>query len=266
MKAVGLNIVLAQAGMFVSNDKMVYKPYNKIFSRIGNQDNIFTGKSSFTQEMAELRDIIKRVDENSLVIGDELCSGTEAISAVSLVSAGLINLSNIKCSFIFATHLHKLKNIPYIEKIENIHKYYLEIRYDYEQKCLIYDRELKKGYGNEEYGLEIAKSLDMDSTFLGDAIKIRNYIVDETEYKQSIYNSDKFLGKCEICNDKADDIHHIKFQSSADTNGYIGNMHKNKKCNLCALCSSCHTKVHNNTIYIDGYIHSSNGITLKYSK
>ena len=54
MKAVGLNIIMAQAGMFVPSEKLTYRPYNYIFTRISDNDNIFKGQSSFAVEMSEL--------------------------------------------------------------------------------------------------------------------------------------------------------------------------------------------------------------------
>ena len=60
MKSIGLVVIMAQAGLYVPCSNLEMKPYTNIFSRIGNQDNIFTGKSSFTQEMSELRDIFNR--------------------------------------------------------------------------------------------------------------------------------------------------------------------------------------------------------------
>ena len=53
MKSIGLNVIMNQAGLYVPCSEMRLKPYVNIFSRIGNQDNIFTGKSSFTQEIGE---------------------------------------------------------------------------------------------------------------------------------------------------------------------------------------------------------------------
>ena len=46
--------------------------------------------------------------KDSLILGDELCSGTESDSALSIFMAGLERLSKIKCSFIFATHFHEI--------------------------------------------------------------------------------------------------------------------------------------------------------------
>ena len=49
--------------------------------------------------MNELRSIVNLADDKSLVLGDELCSGTETISAIKIVYAGLHTLCNRKCSF-----------------------------------------------------------------------------------------------------------------------------------------------------------------------
>ena len=84
MKAVGLNIIMAQAGFYVAAEEFEYIPYQRLFTRILNADNIFRGESSFAVEMGELRGILKRANGNSLVLGDELCSGTENTSAQSI--------------------------------------------------------------------------------------------------------------------------------------------------------------------------------------
>ena len=76
MKAIGLNIIMAQAGLYVASREFRYKPYNQIFTRILNNDNIFRAQSSFAVEMQELNGILQKADNNSLILGDELCSGT----------------------------------------------------------------------------------------------------------------------------------------------------------------------------------------------
>ena len=70
MKAVGLNIIMAQAGFYVAAEEFHYRPYQRLFTRILNADNIFRGESSFVVEMGELRGILKRTNGNSLVLGD----------------------------------------------------------------------------------------------------------------------------------------------------------------------------------------------------
>ena len=67
MKSLGLNLIMAQAGLYVAADSFKYSIYTQIFTRILNNDNIFRSQSSFAIEMEELRTIEKRADDKSLV-------------------------------------------------------------------------------------------------------------------------------------------------------------------------------------------------------
>jgi dsDNA-specific endonuclease/ATPase MutS2 len=71
--------------------------------------------------MSELRTILRLADENSLILGDELCSGTENTSAISIFVAGIQRLHSIQSSFIFATHLHEI-----VDYIANFTQNWLE--------------------------------------------------------------------------------------------------------------------------------------------
>ena len=148
MKSVGLCIIMAQCGMFVPCSEFIYKPYHNVFTRISNNDNIFKGQSTFAVEMSELRSILKRTNDNSLVLGDELCSGTEMASGQSIVAAGIMCLSKLKTSFIFATHMHQLVDIEEINCLEDVKYKHLKVHYDYEKSILIYDRQLSDGPGD----------------------------------------------------------------------------------------------------------------------
>ena len=110
IRALGISVILAQAGMYVPCSSFIFKPYTKIFTRILGNDNLFKGLSTFAVEMSELRTILTMCDKDSLVMGDELCSGTESDSARSIFTAGLEWLHNLHTSFVFATHFHEIKN------------------------------------------------------------------------------------------------------------------------------------------------------------
>lgn len=272
MKSIGLAIIMAQAGMYVACEHFEYYPYDYLFSRIFSSDDIFKGQSTFTKEMMELRGIIKRTNSKSLVLGDELCSGTESISALSIVSAGIYTLSQRRSSFIFATHLHDLISIPIVRQLQNVKTYHLSVEYDNSSQSLIYDRKLKPGNGSSLYGLEVCKSLDLEKEFLEIANTVRQGILDIEKSiiseKSNInkYNRSVYKDKCSICNEKAVEIHHINQQKFADEDGYInGKFHKNEKFNLVCLCERCHDDVHNGKIEIKGYVQTSNGIILDYN-
>lgn len=82
---------MAQSGLYVPCSSFSYKPYKYIFTRIIGNDNIFKGLFTFAVEMSELRTILTVANKDSLILGDELCSGTEISSAISIFVAGIQN-------------------------------------------------------------------------------------------------------------------------------------------------------------------------------
>ena len=253
IRALGISIIMAQAGLFVPCSVFHFKPYKSIFTRIIGNDNIFKGLSTFEVEMSELRTILRLMDENSLVLGDELCSGTETISAISIFVAGIQRLYQSKSSFIFATHLHEIVDYEEIKEMTTVHLKHMEVIYNKEQDMLIYNRKLKDGSGANVYGLEVCKSLNLPNDFLEAANNIRlKYNTDGKSMltlKQSRYNSNKIVSLCEKCNKNiGTEVHHLQHQADANENGIINSndtiFHKNNLANLMALCESCHDEIH----------------------
>jgi len=249
IRAIGIAIIMAQSGMFVPCSSFIYKPYTAIFSRILGNDNIFKGLSTFAVEMSELRVILKMADENSLILGDELCTGTETESALSIFTAGLMNLHEKKSTFLFATHFHEICRFDEIKTLDRMRLKHMSVHYDRELECLVYDRKIKDGTGNRMYGLEVCKSLYLEEEFLEKAYEIRGKYFDTTRgelsHSSSVYNSKKIRGKCEICNDVlGTETHHLSPQKEANANGFIGSFHKNHPANLATVCEKCHIKLH----------------------
>jgi len=257
IRALGISIILAQAGLYVPCSSFRFKPYKNIFTRIIGNDNIFKGLSTFEVEMSELRTILRLMDENSLILGDELCSGTETVSATSIFVAGIQKLHACNSSFIFATHLHEIVNYEEITSLQSVHLKHMEVKYDKEKDILVYDRKLKDGPGNSLYGLEVCKSLNLPQDFLEAANDIRlKYNPDGRSIlslKQSRYNSNKIVSTCEKCGKTAgSEVHHLQHQADADDNGIIKTedaiFHKNSLANLMTLCDTCHNEMHKTNI------------------
>jgi DNA mismatch repair protein MutS len=266
IKSIGIAIIMAQAGLFVPASKFRYNPYNYLFTRILGNDNIFKGLSTFAVEMCELRTILKFAQKNSLILGDELCSGTESSSALSIFTAGLEKLHRLQSSFIFATHFHEIINYTEIKNLENLRLYHMSVIYDFKNKCLIYDRKLKSGPGDNMYGLEVCKSLNLPEEFLERAhelrIKYSNQlsILDQDGCK---YNKNKIKNMCEICKkQKGTEIHHLQHQKNS-INGYINNEFRlNHPANLINICEECHNKIHKNNLE-HKVIKTTNGYTIQ---
>ncbi len=249
IKSIGIAIILAQSGMFVPATSFEYQPYEYIFTRILGNDNIFKCLSTFEVEMTELRTILKLCNNKSLILGDELCSGTESDSALGIFTAGIQEFHKKNTNFIFATHFHEIVNYDELKELDNLKMKHMEVKYDDKTGKLIYDRKLKDGPGDSMYGLEVCKSLNLPLEFLNRAHEIRNKYnkndMNILTLKKSRYNSEKLKGMCEICKKQpGEEIHHLQFQKNANDNGFINTFHKNHKANLISICELCHDKIH----------------------
>jgi len=248
IRAIGIAIILAQAGLYVPCKSMIFKPYTKFFTRIIGNDNLFKGLSTFAVEMSELRTILNMCDENSLILGDELCSGTESDSARSIFTSGLEWLHNAKSSFVFATHFHEIQDYDEIKELDRMIMMHMAVVYNEKEGVLIYDRKLREGAGANMYGLEVCKALHMPNQFLNRSHAIRMKYDPKSanilSSKSSRYNSKKIKGVCEICGNSGDEVHHLKHQASADIKNYIKSHHKNHVANLLNICENCHDKLH----------------------
>lgn len=251
IKSIGISIIMAQAGLYVPCKTFTFYPYSSVFTRILGNDNIFKGLSTFAVEMTELRTILTMSDKNSLVLGDELCSGTESDSALSIFSAGLEVLHEKECTFLFATHFHEIIKYDEIKRLNKLKMMHMEVKYDEQTGALIYDRKLREGPGDSMYGLEVCKSLNLPNAFLKRAHDIRMKYKPETKNILAIdpshFNQKKIGGTCEVCNvgNKATEVHHLQHQKNANKkNNYIESFHKNHIANLVNICDVCHDKIH----------------------
>lgn len=238
-KAVGLSVLLAQSGFGVPCESMIISPFHQIFSRVRCDDNMFKGESSFAVEMKELKSILHNSDHNTLVLGDEICKGTEYKSANTIVQTIIKILQKRKTKFIFSTHLHELPNV-----ISDIDIYHFNV--EFIQNDVVYSRKLIKGQGSTEYGLNIAKFLLENKEFdtISNKLTKSKSIIST---KKSAYNSTIYMNKCEICESKESlETHHIIPQVIAPEK-------KSVKSNLVCICDECHKKVHSNKLVINGW-------------
>jgi len=249
IKSLGIAIIMAQAGMYVPCEEFTYYPYEYLFTRILGNDNIFKGLSTFAVEMSELRTILKNATSKSIILGDELCSGTETTSALSIFVASLERLHTLESTFLFATHFHEVLEYEEVKNLNKMKIYHMSVLYDYKENTLIYDRKLREGSGDSMYGLEVCKSLALPDDFIERAYSIRNKYnksnISILEAKKSRYNSNKLRIQCELCNIyESTEVHHLQFQKNAKDGIINGEFNKNHKANLLNICETCHQKIH----------------------
>ena len=251
IRAIGIAIIMAQAGLYVPCSALTYYPYTTIFTRILGNDNLFKGLSTFQVEMSELRVILRMATDGSLILGDELCSGTEMDSAISIFVAGLAHLHKVGCTFLFATHMHEINGYDEVRLLTKMCMKHLTVAYDKGKDVLVYSRKLADGPGASMYGLEVCKSLHLPDAFLefANAVRLRYRTppsdIGILSFEPSHFNAHKLKGVCERCSVKlAQEVHHLLPQKDADSRNYIGHVPKNHVANLMALCTRCHDEVH----------------------
>lgn len=290
MKAVGLNIILAQIGCYVSASEFKYYPYSNLFTRIDHSDNLFKGLSSFESEILELKTILNYSDSNSLVLGDEILNSTENISAISIISSSINYFLENNISFIFASHLHQIPKYINSQLMNKLNISHLKMDYDPNTKTFIYNRKMFEGMPIKNYGLIVAKALLNNDFIINNSLIIQNSILNPNKIidtdlhdnelnlkiKKSKYNKNILMSGCYICNDlhiENNDLniletHHIVFQSNFENNkcNVTSKTHikKNQESNLVNLCKYHHIEVHKNNIIINQWIKTSNGKKLDY--
>lgn len=270
IKSVALSVIMAQAGFFVAASSFSYRPYRSLLTRIGNADNLYKGQSTFYSEMLELDYIIRTSDHRTLVIADELCSGSEYHSAQAILAETIKELVKLKSTFYLTTHFHQCLELPAIQSLRDTNQllfYHFSVDFSPSDGTLVYHRKLIPGIGEKLYGVEVAKFLLDKKSFVDQCFTTRQQLLQgassesESELVVSRYNS-KLVGvHCEICQKTKSypgelHTHHIQEQHTANSDGLIGHIHKNNKSNLVILCSRHHRMVHNGEILIKGWTDS----------
>jgi DNA mismatch repair protein MutS len=274
MKAVGTSLIMAQCGLYVPADSFEFNIFESLYTRISGNDNLFKGQSSFIVEMNELRSILKKSNDKTLVIGDEICRGTEYLSANAIVAATILKLVDLKAKFMFATHLHDLISIDKIKELKSIKFYYLSVEKVGDE--LVFTRKMTEGTGEQIYGITIAKYILDDPVFINEANGIKNQLLERNgiqtklvSEKKSNYNNEIYMDKCGLCGISKGNIkletHHINFQRDfiETSNGLV---HKEKKhitkdsqANLIILCEKCHDSLHAGKVEIKSKIKTTKG-------
>ncbi|XP_055323471.1 probable DNA mismatch repair protein Msh6 [Sitodiplosis mosellana] len=108
MRQVGLLVIMSQIGAPIPAVSAKISLIDRIFTRLGAQDDILAGHSTFLVELSETSAILKHATVNSLVLLDELGRGTATYDGTAIAAAVVDFLANLKCRTLFSTHYHNL--------------------------------------------------------------------------------------------------------------------------------------------------------------
>lgn len=237
IRAIGLNVIMAQCGYYTSCH-LKFKPRKTLLVRLSGNDRMSEGHSSFVVEMLDASNILNIANSESLVLGDELCKGTETRSGTAIAVPIIEHMASENVLFAMATHLHDLPTLFMDEISKRIQVCHLSVNFVGELK---FDRILKSGRGSDLYGIEIA-SVYLPKNIIRRARELRDAQTDRTRTKKSNYNAKVFVQECSVCGKRKDlETDHIIPKSLSDKNGFVKfGVFKHHISNLSIKCKSCH--------------------------
>ncbi len=156
LRQVALIVLLSQIGSFVPADRAKIGVVDRIFTRIGAQDDIATGQSTFMVEMLETANILHHATSRSLVVLDEIGRGTSTYDGLAIARAiveYLHNAPRLGCRTLFATHYHELTELERI--LPCVKTFRMEVLEEGER--IIFLRQVVPGAADRSYGVHVAR-------------------------------------------------------------------------------------------------------------
>lgn len=171
LRQVALVILMAQMGSFVPADSAEIGLVDRIFTRIGAQDEIHAGQSTFMVEMIETANILHHATPCSLLVLDEIGRGTSTYDGLSIAWAVVEYIHNhpdLRAKTLFATHYHELTQLA--ELLPGIRNYNVAVS-EADGKVVFLHR-IVPGGADRSYGIHVAQLAGLPRTVIQRATEI----------------------------------------------------------------------------------------------
>ncbi len=182
LRQTALITLMAQIGCFVPAESATIGVVDKIFTRVGANDNISVGESTFMVEMNEAASILNNLSDRSLVLFDELGRGTSTYDGISIAWAIVEYIHehpSCKAKTLFATHYHELNEME--KSFNRIKNYNVSVKEV--DKKIIFLRKLVRGGSEHSFGIHVAKMAGMPQSIIKRSEKILKQL--ENDNRQS---------------------------------------------------------------------------------
>jgi DNA mismatch repair protein MutS len=171
LRQVGILTLMAQIGSFIPAESATIGIVDRIFTRVGLQDDLTKGQSTFMVEMLETASILNQATEKSLIILDEIGRGTSTYDGLAIAQAVTEFIHEEKtlgCKTLFATHYHEMTELSErLDRITNLHVSVSDINGE-----IIFLRQLLPGGADKSYGVHVAKLAGLPPKIVGRAWEI----------------------------------------------------------------------------------------------
>ncbi len=156
IRQVGLIVLLAQIGSYVPATSATIGIVDRIFTRVGAQDNVAGGESTFLVEMNETANILNNATPKSLILLDEIGRGTSTFDGLSIawaVAEYLHNDARVQAKTLFATHYHELTELALI--LPRVKNFNVAVKEWGEH--IVFLRKIVPGGCDHSYGIQVAR-------------------------------------------------------------------------------------------------------------
>ncbi len=173
IRQVALIVLMAQIGSFVPAESAEIGLVDRIFTRVGANDDLARGQSTFMVEMNETANIVNNATERSLVILDEIGRGTSTFDGLSIAwSVAEFLYDKIKARTLFATHYHELTKLASERK--GVCNFNVAVREWNDQ--IIFLRKIVPGGADKSYGIQVARLAGLPKEILDRAKDILSHL------------------------------------------------------------------------------------------
>lgn len=163
LRQTGVIVFMAHLGCFVPASKARIPLTDRIFTRVGAQDNMAAGESTFLVEMQESANIVHNATRRSLILLDEVGRGTATFDGISIAWAIAEYLHEVVgAKTLFATHYHELTALAdRFERIQNVKVQVVET-----ETGLVFTHRVVPGSADHSFGIHVARMAGMPPTIL----------------------------------------------------------------------------------------------------
>ena len=190
IKTAALVALMGQCGLHVPCREALLSMSSNFLCDIGDGQNLSENLSTFSAHIANVLDILERVNEDSLVVMDELGSGTDPAEGMGIAIAILEELRKSGAIFLVTTHYPEVK--AYAERTEGV----INARMTFDKESLLPLYQLVPGEAGESCALYIARKMGMPKAMLRTAVQAA-YGENggrETDRKEAVYGEMDFSG------------------------------------------------------------------------
>ncbi|MBI4627229.1 MAG: DNA mismatch repair protein MutS [Candidatus Rokubacteria bacterium] len=155
LRQTGHLVILAQMGAFVPAREARLGVVDRVFTRVGAQDNLARGQSTFLVEMIETATILNNVTPRSLVLLDEVGRGTSTFDGLAIAWAVVEALHDAApgAKVLFATHFHELTQLA--GRLEGVNNFHVAVREWNDE--IVFLHKVQPGGTDRSYGVQVAR-------------------------------------------------------------------------------------------------------------